>query len=378
MNDKPEEATSQTTVVPPLPLPSRWPAFMALFSILAVVALLGVGQYYWQNMQSRFSHLRQVMEQSRLQQEILIRQVEQTSQAFQQQQQLLKTQEELIRRQTLTITIQAEKLETERKRLANQGDAVRQSLENLHDEIGRSGHEWRAAEAAYLLELGQSRLRLEHDPNTAISALESADERLRQTGDTRWHPVREAISEDLKQLRSVQDVDRKALGKTLLRLALGVEQIPLRPTRYQPRHQHDERQPEGGQERNLDTLIQDGWDAFESLVSIHRDDWTVSSRVGPEHRDSVRQNLRLQLDSARFGLLRRDMDLYQGSLETAQAWLQTFFKPEATETLYYLDEISRLRQAQIIPALPDLAPTLNALHALLNANDGTSREADSS
>ncbi len=375
MSEQPEE-TPAAEQLPPLPRPSRWPAVLAVFSMLTVVALVGVGHFYWQSMQGRFAHLRQVMEQSQNQQQTLINQVEETSRAFDEQRERIVAQQKLIHSQIKTIEAQSAKLAEDRQLLADQGEAVRQSLQNLHDQGGRTGQEWRAAEAAYLIELAQNRLRLEKDPDTAAEALQAARKRLEETGDPLWDPVRKALDEDLKALNDLPVIDREALAKDLLRLAMGVRDLPLLPVRYKSDTQLSESNDDNDNDnkRDLDSLVQDGWQAIKSLVRIHHDEWTDSTPKGPEQRDSLRNSLRLQLDAARFGLLSKDVKLYQGSLETAQTWLGSFFKPDAAETQLYQEEIQRLQGTRILPELPDLKPTLQTLHALLDSRQPKEQE----
>jgi uncharacterized protein HemX len=115
----------------------------------------------------------------------------------------------------------------------------------------------------------------------------------------------------------------------------------------------------------LDTLLHDSWEGFKSLVDVRRSD--QPPRLGLGDIYGLRQDLRLQLDAARFALLRRDRDLYRTSLDTAASWLKTFFDTTAPEVHLYQDDLARLRAADPAPPLPDLGPTLKALRGLLDA-----------
>jgi uroporphyrin-3 C-methyltransferase len=351
-----------TQSVTPLPKRSRWPAVLAGLAILALLGTVAVGHFYWQSLQARFAQLQRVMETAREQQRLLADRVEETAREFAAQEQRLREQEQAIRRQTEGIAVQKQKL-------AQQEEAVRQSLENLQQSVVRTGQGWRAAEAAYLLELAQRRLTLEADVGTAIKALTAAAERLRETGDPRWVAVQERIAEDIARLRPVPTLDRAALSKTLLRMASGVEHLPLRSRRTPPSPGAESERPAGQRPRSLQTLLEDGLEGFRSLVRVRRDDRAGPALPGEDQHYALYQNLRLQLDSARFGLLRRDRSLYASSLDTAEAWLQTFFRIDAPETQLYLTDLAELRAVNVAPDLPDLAPTLDALQAELNAGE---------
>jgi uroporphyrin-3 C-methyltransferase len=349
-------------IPPPLPKPSRWPAVLAVIAVLAVLVMVGVGHFYWQSMQLRFAQLRQVIDQASAQQHTLGAQMQQRGRVFAEQQERLQTQDELIRQQADTIAEQREKL-------ARQEQAVAQTLQNIRQTLGHSGQAWRAAEAAYLIELASLRLSLEQDAGTALSALNSADRRLQETGEARWLPIRERLARDIAALQSVDTADRAALSQQLVDLAAGVDGLALRVQNVAPNQAASSEPPSerrSSEERSLDSLWRDSLEGLKSLVRIRRNDGMGGALIpGEDQHYQVRQNLRLQLDAARFGLLRADAELYRSSLETAKVWLQTFFKQDSSATERYLEALARLMEADVHPEFPDLSPTLQALRQLL-------------
>ncbi len=379
MTDKAEQtgkpAAPLPVTLPPTPKPSRWPAVAAVLALLMALGIIGVGHFYWQGMQASFAHLRQTVERARLEQQNMVEQLEQARQKFIAQQQELQQQEQLLQQQVDAITRQRESLEQGEQRLAQHEDAVRQTLENLHAEVGRTGQQWRAAEAAYLVEVARQRLRLERDPDTALQALQSAAERLRETGDPRWLPVRERLSADMQALQDVEKPDRGALGKTLARMLAGIDRLPLKTPSYQSAKPAQTGEPVTDSQRDLDSLLRDGLSELKSLVRINPPQRAPSLPQGPEDSYAVRQNLRLQLDSARFALLRGDRELYDSSLDTARTWIGTFFKAGAPETSLYLEDIAELRAARIHPEYPDIGPTLELLRAGLDQADNSAGDA---
>ncbi len=382
MTDKTEQDTETAATAsaepPALPRPPRWPAVAALLALLLTFAIVAVGHFYWQGMQDSFSHLRQTVERARQEQQGMVNQLEQATRSFTEQQQKLQQQEQRLHEQVEAIARQRESLNQDRQRLAEQEDSVRQTLENLHAEVGRSGQQWRAAEAAYLVEVARQRLRLERDADTAMQALKSAAERLRETGDPRWLPVRERLSADMQALGEVEAPDRGVLSKTLARMLSGIDRLPLKAPGFKsaPRKEPDEKPQQAQQtQRDLDSLLRDGLNGLQSLVRINPPQRAPALPKGPEDSYAVRQNLRLQLDAARFALLRGDRELYDSSLDTARTWIGTFFKTDAPETQLYLDDVAQLRSSPIHPTFPDLAPTLELLRAALDQAEKGGEEA---
>ena len=76
------------------------------------------------------------------------------------------------------------------------------SVEQLRGRAEGPERAWSRAEAMFLLELGQRRLALDRDVQTAIVALESADTRLAALRDQSVAPVRQQIARELTALRA--------------------------------------------------------------------------------------------------------------------------------------------------------------------------------
>jgi uroporphyrin-3 C-methyltransferase len=368
----PEKPRSEPAAAAPLlPKASRWPVALAMLALLAVVILLGIGHFYWQGMQLRFAQLRQVIDQASSQQQVLGAQMQERGRLFAEQQARLREQDELIRRQADTIASQQAKLAQEAERLARQEDTVRQTLKNIQQSLGHSGQAWRAAEAAYLVELARQRLVLQRDAPTALAALQSAVQRLRETGEPRWLPIGERLAHDIERLQAVKTIDRAALSAKLVDLASHVDGLVLRVQSAAASIEAPAQAPADSAERSLDSLWQHGLNGLKSLVQIRRHDGLGGIMLpGEDQHYQVRQNLRLQLDSARFGLLRADPELYASSLDTAKVWLETFFKRDSAETQRYLKVLDQLRGAEVDPPLPDISATLQALRALLEKEAG--------
>ncbi|HEU4616614.1 MAG TPA: uroporphyrinogen-III C-methyltransferase, partial [Gammaproteobacteria bacterium] len=88
--------------------------------------------------------------------------------------------------------------------------------------------EWLRAEAEYYLGLANAELALAGRWQTAIAALELADERLRALSDPSLTEVRRLVADELQQLKSVRLPDVEGLALELGQLAERVDELPLR------------------------------------------------------------------------------------------------------------------------------------------------------
>jgi uroporphyrin-3 C-methyltransferase len=101
------------------------------------------------------------------------------------------------------------------------------------------------------------------------------------------------------------------------------------------------------------------WNEIRSLVVIrHKQDGTAAVLI-PEQRYFVYQNLRIQLETARFALLRGEKDVFESSLTTAMNWLQQYFVGDERDAMLTL--ISTLQQQKMVTEMPDISSSLTWL-----------------
>jgi uroporphyrin-3 C-methyltransferase len=256
-------------------------------------------------------------------------------------------------------------------------DALQRQIGEIRDQVSRqaagpttspvTGGEavWTVAEVEYLLQVANRRLQLEQDVQTAIGALQMADKRLQESGDPLWVPVREQLTAELAALRSVPPVDREGLS---LRIANMVERVEtMEPvTAMTATEEAEEQEAAPGaarEERSLETLPGDVWRYLQSQVDIRHRDRKLPVYLPPEQLYFLKQNLQLQLEGARYAVLRSDQRLYTASLEQAAVWLTEHFDSEQEGVKTLLAEIEQLKQEVIQLPLPDISGSLRALRA---------------
>ena len=262
--------------------------------------------------------------------------------------------------QQAAFAAQDDMLQQERLRLRQQSAEMQASLEKVFQRVARSSTEWVVAEAEYLMRIANHRLQLEGDAATAQVALETADARLRDSGDPAWTGVREGLAREITQLRSVKVLDLAGHASRLSGLISQVEKLEL-PQSGPVVSARSEPEEEKSGEFSVDRVLHDGWEGFKSLMVIRQNDRPLTAMLGPEQRFFLYQNLRLQLEAARLALLRRDQALYNSSLERATSWVAEFFDQEQATTRAMQDGIGSLKGVQVQPALPDISGSLRML-----------------
>ncbi len=242
-------------------------------------------------------------------------------------------------------------------------------LENLSELVGRGSREWALAEVDFLLTLANRSVQLQRDRTTARAALASADDALRVLDDPAYLVVRERIAAEIAALDAVPAIDRAGLASGLEALMAQIDRLPLQG--------HPATQAAGGETVEgeesappaMDWKRWDAWkrlpgvmwDAVRQLVRIREHDRPVEPMVAPDKEYFLRQNLRLQLESARLALLREAPVIYRQALETARAWIADYFDAGDSSVAAMRERLTELALIDVRPELPDISGSLNAL-----------------
>jgi len=344
---------------------SRWPrlilvVLLPLLLLSLVVAGSVFGYQYWKQMRDTLLQMEQAVQRSGQGQNYFTQHLEQIRGAFEQQKLQLQAQQQ-------ALLVREQKLRTEQASLQRERAEMRQALESIHLRIGRSSTQWMAAEAAYLLQVADHRLRLETDPAIAIKALEAAEGRLRDTGDPGWIGVREIIAAEIARLEGIDALDRADLSNRFSVLGQQVGELKIGGAQPVPEAKRHTAATEISKppEHSWKTALNDGWEGFKSVMVVRRHGQPVNAMQPPDQQYFIYQNLRLQLETARLSLLRGDQPLYDASLEIAGQWLQEFFDGSDPATRSMQEAIGELKQIAVQPVLPDVSGSLVALRERL-------------
>ena len=338
--------------------PSRLALGFALVALLAVGLGLVIGYRYWSETKGSLEQLNRSLLQAGREQVRMSEQLAQTSQFIQQQQQKLTEQDRLL-------SEQRQQWKQERTSLQRQEDHLNQTLSQMQQRLGGKVSLWQVAEAEYLMRLANHRLTLMGDPNTALEALKSADQRLQATGDPVWDGVREILAHEMAALAAVPEVDRAGLNARLTALLEQTDSLPLEeegvrlPSAKAPKVTPSEAPAESG--FSIERILDDLWQGFKSMMVIRHHDKPIAAMLPPEQRYFLIQNLRLKLEAAKAALLGRNEAFYRDSLESAAGWVKQYFAPDSPAVQGFLQQLETLSGEQIAPSLPEITDSLRAL-----------------
>lgn len=257
-------------------------------------------------------------------------------------------------------------VEAEQKALRERQEELQTALRNTLSRMGQRREGWLAAEAGYLLRIAAQRLELARDPATARAALEAADMRLRETGDSAFVPVRQSIANQLRALAAVEVPDVAGMSAQLSSLAGSVEGLPLRGEFATPSQAPT---ADAGERPPVDLTSAEGWrglaarlwEDIRGLVTIRHDGASTKPLLPPEHRYYLRQNLRLQLEQAQLALLRGEPSVYGQSLEQAEAWTREYYAVDTQPVASLLETLQQLAGRPVEAELPDISEPVRVL-----------------
>lgn len=243
-------------------------------------------------------------------------------------------------------------------------DAIGERVDRLASLVGRSELGWTLAEVEYLLRIANESLQLRRDKRTALAALNSADNRLRELADPQLLPIREQLARELNALREVPDVDFDGLSLRILDSLQQAEKLQVAGSSYEPPQPETKSFDATQTAGNWKDLVQVIWSSLGELFHKREHDKPVAPMLPPERAWFLKENLRLQLAAARLALLREDRNAYQQALTTVTEWLKAWFDNEDKTVTTMITGLEDMAAVEIRPQMPDVSKSLQVLRQI--------------
>ena len=217
---------------------------------------------------------------------------------------------------------------------------------------------WLIAEAEYYMQIANAQLQLANNPELAALALRMADERVVQMGNPALLDVRRAISDELASLDVMEKPDIEGATMTLASLAQVVESLPLvsGTDRDQAAATADDEEQSG-----LNRAWSSMKAAMSGLVRVTPPDQAKMALVSPDAESFLRNNLALQLQSARLALLRGEQAVFEQSLDDTSAILSEYFDAGSAQVQSAQETLVEIRGSIATSAAPDISGSLQLL-----------------
>lgn len=217
---------------------------------------------------------------------------------------------------------------------------------------------WLLAEAEYYMQIANAQLQLANNPHLAALALEMADERVVQIGNPALIDVRRAISDELAALDVMEKPDIAGATLTLASLARVVESLPLGSSKQAA---DEDAQPADEEQSGLSRAWSSLKTAMSGLVRVTPPDQAKLALLSPDAEYFLRNNLALQLQSARLALLRGEQTVFQQTLDDTSTLMSRYFDVESAQVISAQETLAEIRNSVFTSSVPDISGSLNLL-----------------
>jgi len=251
------------------------------------------------------------------------------------------------------------------REVPGQLDALSRNVEELRARTESPQRAWVRAEALYLMELAERRLRLERDVQTAVVAMESADARLATLNDPAVREVRSKLALELAALRAVPVPD---IADVLTRIGRLEDEVPNLPVIGMPASQARRDEPQAEAPGVFGRAWRRIRQAMRDVVSLRRIEPATARLVTQEEESLRRQHLELLLFGARVAAMQPDGAAYAQSLRAADAWLQQYFDTSKPTVEAAATELAALELTIIEPPLPAVGEAGRLLQGVIRGS----------
>lgn len=250
--------------------------------------------------------------------------------------------------------LHTEKLDSTRKELSAE-------VGQLKRQLGKTRGDWLIADAEYLLSVANQRLHLMGDVKTTRMALEAADYRLRESGDSAVYKVREQITKEIDGLRRVTVPDMVGMYSSIQLLKDKITQLAvLLPYAGKPltesKQVHDHEQSQESKHGVLGSALS----LLEGYVTVKHADQPVTEILTEEEVEFIRQQLGVKLEMIKIALVQQNDALYKLSIADSKQWINSNFTRNGNAKSFQ-KELDRLNGIPIRGEFPDVSKSLKLL-----------------
>lgn len=273
----------------------------------------------------------------------------------------------------------------------------------LKTEIRNQNTTLALAEAQFLVQNADLRLKTLRDVKAAILLLNSATDKLKTLKEPKYAALQTALHTDIMNLQTYANQNAVSPSDLWLQISAVIEKangLPLRENLAQPNLTNTGDTTTGSTtagntttsnsttNTNKDTntastatanpsaaesnthtwkeAIHNGWQEIKDLVKIRHHNRPVEPLLSLNEQNLVKENLRLLLEQLRFATLNNDTAVYRKAIQEIQLWLSTYFD-ESNDTVKAIqNDLTKLAGVDLQPKLPAMQ-SLAAFNALMNS-----------
>lgn len=241
-------------------------------------------------------------------------------------------------------------------------DQAEQQLANVPGISERSRNDWLITEALYYLRIANAQATLTGDAAVAASALQLADDKLREAADPAMTAVRAKLAQDMAALKAIPAIDRTGISFQLQSLAAQADVWPFRsdtPDNYSP--EIEVSVSDAAEENAWDRFVATVKAVLESIISIKETEGSRITILDTADQALIVESIKAELQVARLALISSNTKLFQQSLEQVANSVEIYFDTDAAVIVAARDTLAQLRGTELPEALPDISGSLSLM-----------------
>lgn len=246
----------------------------------------------------------------------------------------------------------------------DQQHVLKRKLETLENAVSTVANEntrdqrgWTLAEAQYLMNMANSRLRLLRDVSSAAEALKGADQRIASLNDPALFTVRELLAEEISNLQALGVMDSNGVALKLLALNKQVQKLP--PAKLLLSAGGDIQEETVGEK---DSVLAE----ISNFIGLKKSNRPYMALPQQEDIFYLDQLMRLEVEAARHAVLRFDEKTYANHIKAATELLNKHYDQDNQQVQAVKNQLLELKARKVFPALPDITASAIELHKIRN------------
>lgn len=243
-------------------------------------------------------------------------------------------------------------------------EAVTESL--VREPATASQPRWQEEEVELLLRVAYHQLSLARNPDSALSALEAADEAVAALDDPAYLAVRQQIADDILALRTMDRPDVEGLALRLGSLAARVDSLRLSGALGE---EQATRVSADEADSGFARIRRKIGEFFASIFRIRQTAGSTAPLLAPDEAFFLKRNLELELQAARLALLMGDTGVYRESLRSARRWTEEYFDRDDPGVRGFVTAVAELEARDVEFAVPDISGSLRAFRTASGTAD---------
>lgn len=234
------------------------------------------------------------------------------------------------------------------EKLKNTQKELNESIKQIQRQLSKTRGDWLIADAEYLLSVANERLHLIGDTHTTLEALEAADQRLRESGDTGVIKIREKIAEEITIIKNTTVPDIIGIYVGIQSQQDHVDQLTLLL-------------PFAGKAPVATTKEKSNEDkGLLDALGVKYSEQPIEEILTAEEAKFIYEQLRVKLELVQLALVQHNEVLFQSGLADAKKWVeQNFTKNTASSN--FIADLDKYSAIKIHGDFPDISLSLKML-----------------